>query len=119
MTTLHRTYTCSGSFTIEAAIILPMTFAFILQFLILVFTFHDTIISQNISYSYLISDSMKTQDNYAYNDNHYTNLKESCYSSSILKQISYSTIPVTFSNYNHANVLRQYKALQMLAKQNQ
>ncbi len=109
----------SGSFTIEAAVIIPLLFFFLVQFILITFSMHDTVSAKNISYRYLISYSTKKNNIQTPNAQfqkesllkQHFNYTETHNERSHSINSNYFSIPVTFSYYNPTDTLRNYLVL--------
>lgn len=106
----------SGSFTLEAAVILPLVLFALIQCVLLAFTMHDIVCAKNVSYRHLIDYSMNSPNHLTLYDTcnseqilNETNSFTPCYTEndfSVTSEIFSST--VTFSNYNNTEQLRKY-----------
>lgn len=119
-------HSLNASFTLEAAVVFPIILSIIIYIFLLVVSLHDTVVAKAISYRYLISYSMKVQNQYSYNNKMADNINNEIQKVSIMNSTfhfflnternnlkiisSCYDIPVTFSNYDNTNLLWAYKA---------
>lgn len=100
----------SASFTIEAAVIFPLLLFFMMQFLLLLFTMHDYVVTKSLDYRLALSKEMKKQSEYSYN-NHFSDDYAAAFQQATIlkKKVSY-TIRPELTNTNPQSTLSTYKA---------
>lgn len=100
----------SASFTIEAAILYPLLLFFLFQFILLLFTMHDSVVKKSLDYRYTIAKEMQEQKHYSYQNSFLSSYTTECKNTLLLKKHAVYSIEPTLTNTTNISVLYTYQA---------